>query len=62
MACLQCLQFFKKEVRDKVDFFCLQVAIKVSYKLMSILWALKFSQDDAIIIDAYDQEFSKYSK
>ena len=39
---LQCLfNISKKEVRDKLS-FCFQIDIKVSYKLISTLWALKF--------------------
>ena len=35
------LQYLKKEVTDEVD-FCMQINIKVSYKLISTLWASKF--------------------
>ena len=36
------LQYLKKEARDEVD-FCMQINIKVSYKLISTLWASKIS-------------------
>ena len=32
------VQYLKKEVRDEVD-FCMQINIKVAYKLISTLWA-----------------------
>ena len=32
----------KKTFRDEVDFFCMQINIKVSYKLISTLWTSKF--------------------
>ena len=37
------VQYLKKEVRDEVDFllFCMQINIKVTYKLISTLWAPK---------------------
>ena len=34
------LQYLKKEVIDEVN-FCMQINIKVSYKLISTLWASK---------------------
>ena len=40
---LECLKYLKKEVRDEVGFFCMQINIKVSSKLISTLWASKFS-------------------
>ena len=33
---------FKKRSWDEVDFFCLQINIKVSYKLISALWSSRF--------------------
>ena len=44
--------------------FCMQINIKVSYKLISELWFSHqyFLQGDANIIDARDQAFSEYSK
>ena len=41
--------------------FCMQINIKVSYKSISTILALKFLQDD-VIIDGYYQVVSKYSK
>ena len=38
--------------------FCMQINIKVSYKLIS---SQSFLQGDAIIIDRHDLAFSKYS-
>ena len=35
------LQYLKKEIRDKWV-FCMQINIKVSFKLISTLWASKF--------------------
>ena len=35
------LQYLKKEVRDEFD-FCLQISVKVSYKIILTLWASKF--------------------
>ena len=40
--------------------FCMQINIRVSYKLISTLWASSFLQGDTIIIDDDDQAFSKY--
>ena len=54
---LKCL---KKEVRDNVDF--LNADKKVSYRLISTLWALKEIQGNTNITDEHDQAFSKYSK
>ena len=49
------LQYLKKEGRDKVAFFCMQINIlQVSYKLISTLWSSK--------CPTKDQTFSKYSK
>ena len=52
------LQYLKKEVRDKVDFFHADKH-EVSYQLNSTLWASNFLQGDTIIIDGHDQGFSK---
>ena len=44
--------------------FCMQINIKVSYKLISNIFGIKVSYKvmDMIIIDGQDQAFSKYSK
>ena len=55
------LQYLKKEFRDEVDFLhsdkqqsFSQVDFNTGYQ--------SFLQDDTIIVDRYDQAFSKYSK
>ena len=41
--------------------FCMQINIKISYKLISTLWVSKFA-DDAIIIERHNQAYSKVLK
>ena len=38
--------------------FCMQISIKVSYKLIPTFWALKSLQGDTVIVDGHDQAFS----
>ena len=47
------LQYLKKEVRDEV--FCMQINIKVFYKLFQHFGYQSFLQGDTIIIDKHDQ-------
>ena len=52
---LQCLYNTSKKKLDMKLIFCMQINIKISYKLISKLWASLFPRGNIIIIDGHDQ-------